>query len=135
MPLHQRPNLFQLWGGNFYPLNYIHPYVIVLIYILQLITTCYSVSIHSVCSTGGLYNVYTMCTISPLPPCLPSPHLPTFPVVLVLGVATSMTAIHRTLPRSTSSLLSIEQLHTQHSTLTLSHIIEEVNMQRTVDLR
>ena len=69
----------------------------------------------------------------PLPPslCLPSPHLPTFPVVLVLGVATSMTAIHRTLPRSTSSLLSIEQLHTQHSTLTLSHIIEEVSTQQS----
>ena len=60
--------------------------------------------------------------------CTCSPHLPEFPVVLVLGVATSVGAIHRTLARSASSLLCIEQFHAQHPTKTLSQIIAEVGI-------
>lgn len=121
-------------GRKFLPTelhNYIHPRVIVLTYILWLIIAhCEFVFI--VCAVLNYKKGYTLyLPSSPPPPYLPSPHLPMFPVVLVLGVATSMTAIHRTLPRSASSLLSIEQLHTQHSTLTLSHIIEEVNAQQS----
>jgi origin recognition complex subunit 3 len=55
-----------------------------------------------------------------------SPHLPEFPVVLILGLATSVGAIHRSLPRSAASLLCIEQFHAQHPTKTLSQIITEV---------
>ena len=56
-----------------------------------------------------------------------SPHLREFPVILVLGVATSVEAIHRTLPRAALSQLCIDQFHAQHSTLTLADVINDVS--------
>ena len=55
-----------------------------------------------------------------------SPHLAVLPVVLVLGVATSATAIH-SLPRSSSSLLCVEQFRAQPSIDTLTQLIHEVS--------
>lgn len=64
-----------------------------------------------------------MCTPPPPPY---SPHLPELPVVLVLGVATSLAAIHRTLPRHASSLLCLDALTTLPPSHTLAQLLEEV---------
>ena len=54
-----------------------------------------------------------------------SPHLATLPVVLILSVATSISAIH-SLPRSSTSLLCVEQFTAQSSVDTLTNLIRKV---------
>lgn len=57
-----------------------------------------------------------------------SPHLPEFPVVLVMGVATSINLVHQILPQVATSLLCIGQLHTQPPALTLAQMIDRVSL-------
>lgn len=52
--------------------------------------------------------------------------------MLILGVATSVSVVHRVLPQRVTSLLSIEQFHTQHSALTLAQIMDRVRCQESV---
>jgi hypothetical protein len=54
-----------------------------------------------------------------------SPHLATLPVVLILSVATSVAAIH-SFPRSSTSLLCVEQFTAQSPVDTLTHLIRKI---------
>ena len=56
-----------------------------------------------------------------------SPHLPDLPVVLVLGLATTASAVHRLLPQSVSSLLALEQIHMQPASQTFTTVLKEVS--------
>ncbi|XP_038078815.1 origin recognition complex subunit 3-like [Patiria miniata] len=55
-----------------------------------------------------------------------SEYLSELPLVLIFGIATSVTAIHRILPQAVSSLLSIEKFQAKPSTAYLSQLISKV---------
>ncbi|XP_072036057.1 origin recognition complex subunit 3-like [Amphiura filiformis] len=55
-----------------------------------------------------------------------SQYLEKLPLVLVFGIATAVTAIHRTLPQSVSSLLSIEKFQAVPSSVYLTQLINKV---------
>ncbi|XP_063954258.1 origin recognition complex subunit 3-like [Lytechinus pictus] len=55
-----------------------------------------------------------------------SQYLEKLPLVLTFGIATSVTVIHRLLPQSVSSCLSIEKFQAQPSSTYLSQVIDKV---------
>ena len=55
-----------------------------------------------------------------------SNHLSTLPIVLVFGIATSVTAVHRLLPHAASSLLSMEKFQAPPSSEYLTSVINQV---------
>ncbi len=55
-----------------------------------------------------------------------SNYLSRLPLVLVLGIATAVTAVHRLLPHAVSSLLCMEKFQAQPSSEYLSHVIDRV---------
>ncbi|XP_030850746.1 origin recognition complex subunit 3 isoform X4 [Strongylocentrotus purpuratus] len=55
-----------------------------------------------------------------------SQYLEKLPLVLTFGIATSVTVIHRLLPQSVSSCLSIEKFQAQPSSIYLSKVIDKV---------
>ena len=61
-----------------------------------------------------------------LPPLLCSQYLEKLPLVLVFGIATAVTAIHRILPQSVSSLLCIEKFQAVPSSVYLAQLIDKV---------
>ncbi|XP_013392318.1 origin recognition complex subunit 3-like [Lingula anatina] len=57
-----------------------------------------------------------------------SNHLAELPIVLVLGIATAVTAVHRILPSTVSALLCIEKFQAPPSTEYLTQVISKVVM-------
>ena len=55
-----------------------------------------------------------------------SNHLSTLPLVLVFGIATAMTAVHRLMPHSVSSLLCMEKFQVAPATVYFTEVIEKV---------
>ena len=91
-----------------------------------------------------VHPMLNMCALTHTPICFPppphthmhthSPHLAEFPVVLILGLATSTATIHHHLPHAVTSLLSMEQFDTQHPFVTLPLVIKEVRHTHAFDL-
>ncbi|XP_064628742.1 origin recognition complex subunit 3-like isoform X2 [Lineus longissimus] len=57
-----------------------------------------------------------------------SNYLDQLPLVLVFGIATAVTAVHRLLPHQVSSLLCLEKFHGPPSTKYLTQVVKEVVM-------
>ena len=56
-----------------------------------------------------------------------SNYLKDLPLVMVFGIATAVTAVHRLMPHAVSSLLSMEKFQAPPSSEYLSHLIDKVN--------
>ena len=56
-----------------------------------------------------------------------SNHLHEVPLVLIFGIATATTAVHRLLPHATSSLLSMEKFQAPPATDYLTQLINQVH--------
>ncbi|KAK3726450.1 hypothetical protein RRG08_005055 [Elysia crispata] len=60
--------------------------------------------------------------------CLCSSHLVSLPIVLVMGIATAVTAIHQLLPSSVSSLLCMQKYQAPPASRYLSQLLDKIVM-------
>lgn len=64
-----------------------------------------------------------------------SSHLDSLPVILVLGIATSLTVIHQLLPTSVSSLLCIETFQAPSASSYLTQLMDKIIMTEDIPFR
>uniref|UniRef100_A0A2C9JVY9 Origin recognition complex subunit 3 n=1 Tax=Biomphalaria glabrata TaxID=6526 RepID=A0A2C9JVY9_BIOGL len=64
-----------------------------------------------------------------------SSYLSTLPVVLVLGIATAITAIHQILSSSTSSLMCMEKFHAPPASQYLTHLLDKLIMTPSIPFK
>ncbi|KAH9500202.1 Origin recognition complex subunit 3 [Bulinus truncatus] len=57
-----------------------------------------------------------------------SSYLTSLPIVLVMGIATAVTAIHQILPSSASSLMCMEKFHAPPASQYLTHLLDKLIM-------
>lgn len=64
-----------------------------------------------------------------------SSYLFALPIVLVLGIATTITAVHQLLPMSVSSLLCMEKFHAPPASQYLSQLLDKITMNANIPFR
>ena len=56
-------------------------------------------------------------------------HLHELPLVMIFGIATTVSAVHRSLPHTVSSLLSMEKFQALPSSIYLSQVLDQVGLE------